>query len=74
MRKSGVPLLEAVRLASIVDEDVIEAAQDQLPSDGALQLDAVRFGDGAIIDRFIEFLNSELGKALIAIIRQLIGV
>jgi hypothetical protein len=78
LRRQGTGLVEAIHLANLVDADVIDTARDQLPPEGVSALDATiaptAVGDGSFIDRILKFLDSELGKTLLALIRSLIGV
>lgn len=76
MRK-GKGLVEAITLAQQVDSDMIQVAITSAPTsalvDAVQQFNTVAgLGDGSIIAKVLEFLNSDLGKALIALLVSLI--
>ena len=65
-------LAKAIHLAGQVTEDVVAAAIAAAPAPVAERARAV--GDGAIIKAITDFLGSDLGKQLLALILALIGV
>lgn len=73
LRAQGKGVLESFRLAGQVDEDVVSAAVGLAPPDVSVK--AATFGsigDGSILKAIMDFLNSDLGKALVALIISLI--
>jgi hypothetical protein len=84
-RSKGHSLLEAIQLAkNLIDDDVVDTALMLSSAElrSAVQAineagpsDEVRgAGDGSFIRIIEDFLNSDLGKMLIALIMSLIGV
>lgn len=72
VRDAGKGVFEAIQLASTVDADTINTALAALP-DAKTAADAVgAIGDGSLIQKLIDFLNSDFGRALIALILRLI--
>lgn len=81
LRAKGHSLAESIQLASLVDDDMLDAAVSQSPEEvkkkvGELSLSGGNMvgaiGDGSILKLITDFLGSDLGKALIAIILSLL--
>lgn len=73
LRQRGFGFVEARRLAATVDADTISLAASMAPEE--VQSAVGSLGDGTILQMILEFLQSELGNALIQlIISLLIGV
>lgn len=74
-RDNGMGLLDAIRYSKAVSDSTIEAALNIAGEKTRAKVASVQaLGDGTLLNKFLEFLNSELGKALIAIILSLIGI
>ena len=78
-RSHGFGLVEAHRLAAVVDDDLIATAVDSAPDEvRAAFVAATGVVGGPLADlltKFLEFLNSPLGQALLKlIISLLLGV
>ncbi len=72
LRREGYSLIESIQLAGSVDADLVDTALAASP-DAFSELNAMTgLGDGTLIQKFIDFLNSDLGKALIALIMKLL--
>ncbi len=72
LRAEGHSLLESIQLAGSVDGDLVDTALAASP-EAVAQIDAVgALGDGTLIQKFLDFLNTDLGKALIALIKMLL--
>ncbi len=73
LEDQGYGLLKAIRLSKAVSDSTIEAAVSSSPPEVEAQLTKVTaIGDGSILKFFTDFLNSDLGKMLIALIIKLI--
>jgi hypothetical protein len=73
LRAQGKGFLESFQLASQVDADTVATAAALAPP--SVQSKAMGFGsvgDGSILNAILDFLNSDLGKALVALIISLI--
>lgn len=74
LRAKGHSLRDSIKLANMVDSGLIQTAADagaiELPTVATMGAGAV---GGTIIDFLLQFINSDLGKALIALILKLIG-
>ncbi len=69
----GVGLLRAVRLAASVDDDTVEAGVTMAGAETRASMSSVSaIGDGSLLAAYTKFLQSDLGKALIALITNLI--
>lgn len=73
LRKSGHGLLDAIALSKEVDDDMVSAALAESSDETRAALSVVgALGDGMLLQKFLDFLNSDLGKALIALIMKLL--
>lgn len=73
LRQGGVSFVESVQLAATVDSDLFDMAVSLAPPEARAQLDTVSgIGDGTLLQRFLDFLNSDLGKMVVEIIRKLL--
>lgn len=78
LRSKGYTLVEAIRLSREVDEDTLNVALSNAPKTVQSKLadaekkDFGAIGDGTLLKFFTEFLKSELGQQLIAIILKLL--
>jgi len=61
-----------MQLARQIDDEVVSAAIGIAPP--SVQLGVGAIGDGTILKAIIDFLKSDLGKALISIILSLIMI
>lgn len=72
----GRPFLQALQLAASVDDEDIQAALDVAPTEVRAGLEAAEAqvaGPGAdLLTRLLDFLNSDLGKALVALLKTLL--
>lgn len=74
-REKGVGLLEAIRLSKAVTNSTIEAALADSPESTQVALTGTEgLGDGTLIQKFLDFLGTDAGKALIALLLKLIGL
>lgn len=74
-RRKGAGLLESLHLSKSVTNSTIEAALSESPEETRVALTAVEgLGDGTLIQKFLDFLASDAGKALIGIILKLLGL
>lgn len=71
----GHRLLDAIHLASSVDDETIDTAISASPDNVKVEATKVAaIGDGTILAAIKQFFASDLGKALIALIMSLIVV
>lgn len=78
LRKQGMGIVKAHRLASVVDESFIDAAVASAPDNVQAAYMAATSAVGGplsdLLEKFLEFLNSDLGKMLIQLILSLLMV
>lgn len=78
LRASGHTFLESLQLAATVDDALVQTAADAGSIEVPLAPPATAaaavgvLGDGSIIKFFMDFLNSDLGKALISLLMKLL--
>lgn len=78
LREKGHGLVDSIRLSREVDEDMFNVALANAPKpvqnkvSDAEKKDVGAIGDGTILKFFTEFLKSELGQQLIALILKLL--
>lgn len=74
--QKGVGFIEALRISrKSVDSAVVDEAIEISPSEVKAELAKVgAIGDGTLIKFFTDFLNSDLGKALVKLLLSLIVV
>ncbi len=76
LRRKGHGLVDAIRASrELVTDDVVSTAVENASPEVQAEVGKVgAIGDGTILKFLTDFLNSELGKILLALIKSLIGV
>jgi len=73
LRASGHSFVESIQLAASVDADLVDTAFAVAPPEALAAVDSVEaLGDGTLLQKFLDFLNSDLGKMIVEIIRKLL--
>lgn len=72
LRQGGVSFVESVQLAATVDSDLFDMAVSLAPPEARAQLDTVSWDGGGLVQKFLDFLNTDLGKMVVEIIRKLL--
>lgn len=73
LRAAGHSFIESVQLASTVDADLVDMAFAVAPPEALAAVESVgALGDGTLLQKFLDFLNSDLGKMIVEIIKKLL--
>jgi hypothetical protein len=70
LRARGHSFVEALHLANQVDAGTLAAAASVAPPEVGLKLGTL--GDGSILQSILDFLQSDLGRALVQIVLSLL--